>query len=519
MFSNSKTWRRVHLLKFVKFIGLAIVGLFAIYLIVVGPKLLGFQDVTAGDESSNGWENRVNQGPSNRVTEFEKVINSNDAPKLETYYNKLVNWPDAPIVIQLGNLEKRLAVLDELLRLNPDNKEVEQFVLAGRLKTFSDRERIAIVYDAFDPVANDRLIKFCAENEKALADLRATSMCLATISRFLAAKKFDERTQLRELSYRQFVSTLKDHAQNQKVGESLADQIRLLIDYGVNPEAVPFAVAFLRTYSKATDPIVVGAMKEFSKMIRANQIAIPSIIDIPPELRDRKIQQFQVQAEAMLNTAAEEDISKGLGQLISRTRDLVRLGRIEAGKRLANQIAGRVESDSVMKKPLDDLMKFIEMPGQPFDPSGLKNIRGGQINLPDRNDKPTVLLFVAPGKLETCETWCRSIQSSFERDMENIVFRLVLIKKNGPRNRGALLAFANKVNVKSLVLDFDSPAGKAFGARVQLDEVPFLILLDEKNRYLAVGPPVDLVAPAIGARLAEIQVADEVAVANAAEVQ
>ena len=496
MVANSKTWRRVTLLQLAKFSGVVLVGLVVIYFISVGPKLLGWQDISS-DSEPNGSENRVNQGPIERVTEFEKVIDSQSPLRLKEYYAKLKNWPDAPVVIQLENLEKRHVVLDALLRHTSDD-ESEKFVRARRLETLTERERIAIVYNAYDATENNRIVEFCVDHHADLDGLCAIGMSMAAISRFLACKDFDERKSLRESAYKKFVDFLGQQSTKPEIEEAFADQIRLLIEYSVNPEAIPFAVAYLRTYSDSKNPSVMASVKEFAKMAGSNRILLPSIIDVPPELRDRKVQQFQVQAEAMLNTATAENMARGLPQLIARTRDLVRLGRMDAAKSVVSQIAPLAAKDRSLERPFNDLSAAIELIGSPFNASGLKNIRGQQIKFRSQNEKRTILLLVAPGKLAKCASWCQTIKTMLGENLDDFVYRLVLIKKNGQQNRNALVELANQMNVKPIVLDFDTSEGLEFGKRVFVDEVPFLILLDENNRYLAVGPPVDLVGELLG---------------------
>lgn len=492
MVSDAKSMRRAFFWQFVRFGFVVALGLFTIYLIVMGPKLLGWQNISTSANAPNG-ENLADEVKNvQKLTEYEQVMNANSPERLRTYYDKLENWPQAPVVIQINNLQKRHAVLDELVRLEPES-ESELFVIQGRLNTLTARERISIEHDAYDRTANQRFAEFCVDHRLSHAELAAIGMNMVSISRFLACDSIEERKRLRDAAFKQFQATLKSHPKSDDVANSFADHIGLLIKYGINPEAIPFADEFVKTFSDSTNPNVLASVKEFAKSAGFNQVVLPNIIGIPAELRERKIQQLQVQIEAMLSRIDPNNPPQGVEQLAALTRDLIRVGRKPAAENIAKKLNLIANKSGPFKTQLALLKVALELQGSTFDPTGLKNIQGKQVNFSLQHQKPKILLLVAPEKLQNCISWFRAIKTNLGEQLNDVAFRLVFLERSGKKNRNAAMELANQLSTRVLFLNLDSPEGKAFGKRILLDGVPYLILLDKHNRFLAVDPPVDAV--------------------------
>ena len=472
----------------------AFIGGGMICAIIFGPRFLGFTDIVA-DSDSTVTENRVeNSKPTVRRTEYEAVMESDSPERLREYYQKLKDWPDAPIVIELENLRKRHEVLDELSRIGA-GPETTDFVTREKYATHSQRERIAIEHKAYDPSSNARFVEFCIDNRIAHGELSAAGMSLASISRFISVSSLTERKRLRESALANFTSALERFSDAKSIPHALAEQVELLVENGIHPEASFFATEYVKAYVDSTEANVASKVGKFSEIMDDDRQALPDILRTPAGLRQAKIKQLLVQMDSILEESKFGGKDR-IEELLNRAFDLVRIGEAGVATKVVNGLSSIAGLENGLDEQLNSLQAAIDLIGSKFDPTGLLNIYDKQIDFRRNYNKSKILLFVPASSYELCLSSFRIVRSQFEGRFDEHLFRLVLVEED-KEQRTAMLEFAQKAKVRMLFLNTSTPDGSQLKERILLDKTPYIVLLDKDDRFLSFDPPIKIVADII----------------------
>ena len=440
---------------------------------------------------------RVTKAPSQERVEqgsFEDILRNGTAIQLTNTENELeskIQGKKLPIVID--SLKKRLKVTNRMLELT-DQPEVVTDATVRKLRVLSQWDFLNVMNEFHDPLIRDQLQKLAKaslthEDEKVKFTASLVQQMTASYDYAVApeGKSFETIAE-------SFSNTAEALSSNPQLARNMLRICGLLNAKNLIPESNQLLQILEKNFTASDNETVQELGRQAKKIYLAQamdlrQIADALDVDKPAALAKIHSAFDLMLAKDVCDVAEIDSMNRLIAVLLSRNLHEEALKELP---RMATKVAALEVDTGEVKEVYHSLMTQASSVGKRIDLSGLRDEDGNPYQ-PRANEKNIKLLyFWSPDDEKTIQSLMSLHRNSGA--IQNISVTPMAIFVDDGSSHHSESEFQQQVKELPKIdfyrVDLNTAEGKAFHKNCPITRLPYILLLDNRDRLQIVNPAI-----------------------------